>query len=782
MENTTDGMLNRRNAIKLLSLAATGCGGGASSVPLVQNSQTESVPSPVVDGAIPWFTPKAGKHRFQQVRLFQRAHAKTDPFTYTNSIGATVHSAYHDVHYDLVEGSKNCHRQVGASSELICCVSRWPWKNAKGDFVDAKGQKQGDVPFASITVPASSVSGQIVLDVKSAFGYIHANATWAALLLKVSGTGTLNMVGVLNPTAAKSKVELAYQDGTSETLPLWYTSSTLTNTAFLNAHEDAIPVARGVNGFLEFDQARGQKKALKTATLFIEHVGTDALTLSLFVISPELPNLTPSPGIAAGYPIDAGLGKNPKIIVSQLITDKTDITDVLDAPNSGSYYIPYVPGTFPLTQRQEAFFDPTLWGQPALTPAETATKHPLRSLGKWVGSAWPTNTEGRPSFTVVHSDFGQYGFVPLAKGLGAIHLTMPKRSIPNGQTWRVDGESGTDVDLWLPRDKIGRVRRIRFRYYILLGDGWEPRDDAMAFHFIGNQTGKWPEQIGLATLESLKTLEARPSDNTGKMFGGAQHLTNGVFVNDYVYPTRLNAQGQPNDSQVTRAYSGGYGASSGGDIGYQGRMRWAGGFYKPLGGPAEGGLSIGMEFFDMQSSRMPPSQKAIADWDSGVQSSFTHNGGLGHLYKDGRWRCVEFEWMLNPNSPYALPPRGTNVNESGFQSPPVGYLKAWIDGVLASVTPNFGFTRLPKIDWQLQSASGAPFDSNPASPAYLRPITNVTDEEYLGFASLAGNLYYGGRSPCPVERHLFLNGIAVASDDAYIGPMSGVSRDHGGLG
>ena len=35
----------------------------------------------------------------------------------------------------------------------------------------------------------------------------------------------------------------------------------------------------------------------------------------------------------------------------------------------------------------------------------------------------------------------------------------------------------------------------------------------------------------------------------------------------------------------------------------------------------------------------------IKDWDSGYLGSFSNNGGLGHIFKDGKWRCVELEWM-----------------------------------------------------------------------------------------------------------------------------------------
>lgn len=785
MNDDNSSGINRRTVLKAsLTLVTAGCGGGGSA----PNTSTESDPTkalPIPEAQPAPVTPFVpGKHRFQQARLFQRAHAKVDKFIYTNSLGVQIHSAYHDIHYDMVAGAENCHRMVGATGEYLCWASRWPWKNRGGDFVDANGQRQGTTPFAKVSVAKNAIPALLEIDVLTAFRYIIANRTWSALLLKVGESGTLKLNGVLHPSAAKSQVELKFSDGSIEMLSLWYTSSALTSTVFVNAHEEVVPVSGMSNGFIEFDRPAQTNKTLSSAKLRLSHAGTDALTLSIYVIAPLLPDTTPIKGIAATQSFDAGVKSHPNVLLTQLVTDSMSIEDVLDTAYSGTYAAPYraAAAEKPLTQRQEAYFDPTLWGQPALTEAETARLLPRRGFGKWIGQTAPDNTDGRASFSLVHSDYKQFGFVPLAPGLGALHLTMPKRAPPNGTTWRVDGESGTDVDMWLPRSHIGRVRRIRFRYYVLLGDGWEARDDQLMLHFLSNEIGKYPEQIGYQTLDSLRSLKARPSDNSGKMFGGAQHLTSGVVVKEYVYPTRLNPQGQPDDTMINKTYGGGYGASSGGDVGYQGRMMWTGGFHKKLGGPAEGGLVMGMELYDMQNGRMAPSQVGIKNWDSSWHSSFAHNGGLGHIFKDGKWRCIEFEWQLNPNQPYELPPRGTHFAESGSAKPPTGYLRAWVDGILASETPNFGFTRLPKVDWSLQLQANAPFDKDPGSPARFRPITNVSDAEYLGFASLAGNLYYGGRSPCPVERHLFINGLVVAVDDAYIGPMAGVAREHGGLG
>ena len=754
---------------------------------------SESSPDARADGAdatsaidagfIPAVT---GKYRFQQARLFQRAHAKVDPFTYTNSRGERIHSEFHDIHYDRVLGSGYTNVIVGATQHYLCATSKWPWKNRSGDYVGADGMPQSSVPFAS-TVLTSGGPASVMIDVTSAYRYLRAENLWCAFLLRT--TQALQLTGVLHPTATQSRIALTLEDGTTRTLPLWYTSSTLPGTAYPNAHEDIVEVSPAANGLIEFDRPSAPHGGVRSATLYLEHQGTAALTLELYVVAPERPDMTPILGAAAGYMLDEGLAAHPGVMVTQLVKDSTTIDDILDTANSGDYNNPYNPGgARPLTQRQEAFFDPTLWGQPALSAAETATKLPHRNFGKWVGRTYPENSDGLPSMTVVSSSYARDGFVPLAPGLGAIHLKMPAHAPPDGTTWRADGENGTDVDLWLPYDQIGRVRRIRFRYYLLLGDGWEPRIDSLRYHFVetrsagsGGVSGSWPESFGYNTVESLRGLSSRPSDNTGKFFGGAQHQANGYFP-CYQHPTRIDAEGMPNDTQVVRLLGGGYGASSGGDAGYQGRMLWTGGFYRPLGGPAEGGLTLGLHLYDMQGGRMPPSLSGIRDWDAGSESSFSHHGGLGHLYKDGRWRCVEFEWVHNPNAPYVLPPRGTDYNDAGFASPPTGVLRAWIDGVLASTTPNFGVTRLPKIDWALQEAQGAPFDRGEGSPAYLRPISNVTDEEYLGFASIAGNLYYGGRTPCPVDRHVFINGLVAAVDDTYIGPMRGVSRDNGGIG
>ncbi len=709
-----------------------------------------------------------------------------------NSLGETIVSPTHTIQYGLVSGAVNCHVQVGASHDMVCTTCRWKWAVPHGDFLDADLIQQGATPFVSVAVPAAIGAGILSLDITEAMQYIHENERWVALLIRaLSGSGALQMNGVLNDIGGDPPtIEVTYTDASSAILPAWYTSSTITTSSYLNAHENLIPISAAANGLIEFDRDEaGAAKTVASAMLKLRHGGCGIATFGVFIVNPPRPDLTPIAGLASTADLDADVALDSRVLVKQLITDAHTINDVLDVSASGSYSRPYVPGNVIYSQRQEFYYDPSLWGG-STVGVDLATKHPHKNYNpatkwaKWFGSAWPEGLyAGAPTMTVVPSSYALHGFTPLAPGLGAIHLTMPARGIQPGQMWRVDGETGTDVDIALPRSHMGKVRRIRIRFYVLLGHGWDAGEHQRVLGFTGNVSGLWPEQAGFTTPAQLASLSARPSDNQGKFFGGAQQLTSVTWVQHYLYPTRLNPGGAADDTQVLSVLNGGYGTGSGGQIGYQGRMMWTGGFHQINGGPAEGGLSLGIELYDFKSNpTLPPSQSGIPNWDVGWQSSFNHNGALSHIYPDGMWRCIEIEWKLNDLAPYELPPRGTDVNESGFLKPPNGYFKCWIDGVLSSTSPDFAFSRLPKIDWALQAAQGAPLDNSPASPARMRPITDCTDDEYLGFAALAGNFYYGGRSPCPVEKHLFLNGLVVAVDDAYIGPMLGVDRAHGGLG
>ena len=728
---------------------------------------------------VPIVFPTNNKYRFQQSLLFQRAHTKSIPFIYTNHLGQSVDTGTR-FYFD---GQSAGGFLVGPTQYMLCPTSRWSWKNyGTGDWIDANGIQQGSTPFSqSALLPNGQGAAIISINVTTAMQYVYTNNRWCAFLLKATGSGEVGLVGPCNPTLTKSIIQVNYSDGTSEILQNWVTSALRPSTAYTDAMDDIIGIGVGGSMVIEFFRPTLTGKTISSATMNLSSTGVSFGTprIQVYVCAPTVPNLTQIPGLAQNYNKDAGIASHPSVIVNQLVTDSTGIYDVLDIYNSGTYSNPYVPGNIP-TSRGEYASDPTLWGTPGVghmsavpmpTNAQLNNLYPRKGFGKWVGTTYPNY------FRVVHSDDTQAlanGFTPLATGLGAIELTMPGRNIPNGGSWFASGESGTDVDLLFDRARIGQVSEIYIRYYVQLGSGWEAKDSDFRMHFMGpyQQAGKFPEEYG----QNPMTYPWRATDFTGKFFGGAQHIASGRGKH-YTYPTRQRPDGAPDDSFTYPAMGGGYGATSGA-LGYQGRCMFQQGFFKEnFPGPAIGGMAWGIEMYDFQDISAIPSQSFISGWDGGPNSFAGANGGIGFLYP-GKWYCLELRWKLNTLAPYVLPPRGTDYRESGFLQD--GFLEYYVDGILANTSPTFAIRRNPMLDWAVQVAAGEPFDTDEASPHYRRPITNVSPENWMGFATVAGNLYYGGRSPNPRDKKVYINGIVAST--SYVGPMAGISRDNGGLG
>ena len=93
-----------------------------------------------------------------------------------------------------------------------------PWVNYMGDWIDAAGVPQGAAPVSSVAV---SAVGEVSLDVTGLLG---------GAFLRLVGSGSPNAYwgGRLSPTPPR--VQLVYQDGTTETMPVRYFSSWSSST------------------------------------------------------------------------------------------------------------------------------------------------------------------------------------------------------------------------------------------------------------------------------------------------------------------------------------------------------------------------------------------------------------------------------------------------------------------------------------------------------------------------------------------------------------------------
>lgn len=747
------------------------------------------------------------KYRFQQPLLFQRAHVKKETFSYTSPVtGLPVTDPNFDYYFTYVNsglsyGATYC----GTDRYRLCKNSQWGWDNEYGDYLDNSSPtriQQGTTPWASAAVTPfpNTPAGQLTFDVTQLVQYCNANKKWYAFLLKTTGSGIIKITGPLDTNGfVKSTLEVV-RNGATEVYDLWYASSMISSNG-CDVHDDFITVSSSQPGVIEFFRPTDQSGVVTSATLKLQHRGTQygsSMNVQVFLVNPLLPSLTtPVAGIAAAYPLDAGLYSHSSVVAALRITDSMTDADVLDATyfydrNSGTGWF----GGSAADWQKETQFDPTLWGTPgvdawmASTPTPTAPQlsamlpHRVQTSDrtKIVGFSSKPNpgvTSVTNTTRVINgADITSRGYPVLAAGLGALEITMPKVGLPTGTgTWQSvtmgedgTGREGSDHLMHFKKAAAGQVSDGYCRVYAMLAEGWEPGSTPEKLRWnwsISNpaHVGKYPEEVGL----SPSSVSWRVTDFSGKFPGGLQQQAGNLYA-QYYYPPDQSA-----GPTVGVLNANGYSNSSG-IYGYQGRMVFQQGFYKDgHPGPCVGGARVGLELYDFgQSSAMQvPSGSAIANNDN--TAGWIAKWGMSHM-KQGRWYCIEMRWKLNTlNNPYVKPPVGTHYLADSLVD---GFLEWWVDGIYAGRSPLFGTRSALKIDWMLNLSNGKGFG---ADPSYFRPISNVPAEHYMGFATMVLQAYYGGRAPNPNDKKILLNGL-VASNGAYIGPMAGVTRANGGLG
>jgi len=786
-------------------MAATSCSGVVGALNGGGDAGTSD--AGVADAGADGGQPPSGKYLFQQALLFQRAHARTVPHTYTNSLGQKVIVPANLATFDGLSGA-GAH-VVGSTYELLCASSRRPWSNLGGDWLDAAGTPQGATPFSrSVVLAGGSPAGMLTIDVSAAMKWAYQHRHWCAFFLKIAGSGRTTVTGVLNGARPAASLVLSRVGAPDQRLTCWYTASLRQSTATTNAQDDEIAFDPETPLVLEFFDAdrpdlrlTSQGTVPTSASLELPYAAVAGISLQVevFLVNPQVPtDLTPMPGLAAAYKLDEGLMANAAVAAALRVTDNDIMADVLDEERSGSFNHPWLPNMVAYGNRSEAVFDPYLWttapgqGDFAAVLAPTEAQRDVlfpRRVNSTRGTQLVGNVSRKmgtmpgDSIRVVHSDdalaIGR-GFSPLAPGLGALEFMYGGGDIKNGQATfqSVTGTNTVDLDLWFREQHIGRVVDGYMRMYVLLGDGWDASEEGLAHQFYStnldaSSLGKFPEQLGV----DPRTATWRRLDRTGKFIGGIQQVTSGHTVYErYLDPLRIAG-----DARSTSTAGGGYSSSSG-IHGYQGRWMFWQGYYKPgTPGPAVGGLALGVELYDFNGGGgvTIPSQNPVGWWDASWRSYATHQGGLGFLYPR-KWYCVEMRWKMNSLKPYQIPPVGTHFLEGGHNVD--GFIEWWVDGIRAAKTPMFAHRSSAAIvDWALQNSAGQPFDTVKGSPDRLRGISNVPPELFMGAASAVFNAYYGGRTFNDSNKFVYINGI-VCSNGQYIGPMAGVSRENGGLG
>lgn len=777
-------------------------------------------------------TPITGKYRFQQPLLFQRAHAEKVDLTYVNSLDETINVPtafmYFDGYHAGVENGSGSHA-FGSTPDVLCTGSKYKWTNTGGDWIDKNSVKQGNTPFISLTLTNGTPAGSQTLDVSDLVQECDALGRWYAFVIRViSGSGVLSFVNAVHPTLDKSELQIV-RGGAPETRALWYAGTLRTSTSQTDATYPLIAISANNKAVVEFFRPEDQSVQADTASLVLKHNGVagGSITLGIFRCDPFIPDMNaPVAGIAADYTLDEGLFDHPDVAAGLWVRDDTVIEDVLDTMWTGTADQPWVTGATVKTSFAEAFFDPTLWGEPGVdahmttvampNPAQMAELLPHRNVTdkntRMVGTAFKSETWGDTLKVMTSAELEAAGLPVLAPGLGAIRFRYHGCGIETGQTTnagtttgsnpRRGGTGANDLFVWFKRNHIGRVTHAFFRMYFMLGDGWDCKDTDMRWYYTvasaasgqPNTMGFYPEQVTPPLDPQAPKPQGgspwRPTDRSGKFPGGVQQRTAGAFPRmGYLYPTRMN--GNLIDETPLLLFGGGGYSNSSGVYGYQGRFAFILGHYKEgHPGPCTAGMLLYMEHYDFgqmsaQTGHQIPSQQYIKGWDGKWQAG-PHLGGLGFFYPK-RWYALDYEWRMNDvEIPAAEAPIGTHY----LEPPPAyinGYENWWVDGVPAGTSPVWGHRTSRILDWLLQTSPAIsasyriPFDSSQNdSISVLRPITNVPLDLYMGAAHAILQTYYGGQSANPRDKDVYINAMVV-SNGSYIGPMRGVSRENGGL-
>jgi hypothetical protein len=327
----------------------------------------------------------------------------------------------------------------------------------------------------------------------------------------------------------------------------------------------------------------------------------------------------------------------------------------------------------------EREFDPAIYGN----GATDTTKLPHRSLGKWINAS-------SENFSVVPSSYTDEGFSALSPGLGALRVIMP--ATPNLSDGFLQGDSqgtlASNAKIFLPEPEFGRLKRLFIRYYLRLGTPYE--------------------------TPFSKRYQVYQYANTA--------------------PIWLNMTGKGGITPAHDTSYGGTTGSSGGGYGWQMRLSWSD-CDAGLGGPSEGGISLGLHTYDFLSNNAP---FPYGQTDTPKDAGFGQRGGLGGYIYAGHWYCLELEVDLNTVMPEA----------PGYKED--GAIRMWVDGRLAFERTKMVVRRLPLA-----------FPAIPEST--IRPVRE------LGHRDLWFNWFHGGKTRNSIDRVMFVSQLVWSRE--YIGPM-----------
>jgi hypothetical protein len=368
--------------------------------------------------------------------------------------------------------------KIGPSFVAVEQSANWLWTNPGGDWVNQSGSAQA-TSNPHFTFSAAAASGSTTyssVNISAGVSAAFTRGKWNAYIVRASGSRGI----ATHRTATPPRVQVAYTDGSTGTLeclacvPL-VSGSDLTRTG-ANAEALINPSVA-----LEFQMPT---KAVSSATLTITMTAGNAATINGYLASPPVNNAGVTGGVAAAYAGDAGLKNHASILFAQRYEDGTTLGDYV-IQNFSSV------DTWALSN-----WDPELFGTGAANTAKLPTAHngvPIAGTHKWF---YKQNTGG--TITLVNSAYRGDNFLPVAPGLGAMRIVIPKETVADGGSVGYGGQTGADIWALFPKAVAGLLNETYVRFFVrfaftpkLLADTKMVRSEASTAASYAIREGKW---------------------------------------------------------------------------------------------------------------------------------------------------------------------------------------------------------------------------------------------------------------------------------------------------
>lgn len=520
----------------------------------------------------------------------------------------------------------------------------WRWVNPTGDWLDASGIAQGPAPFWTLEANLGGVR-EYSVDVLAALQHIEQREWWNGFIVHGAGAGR-SIAAIDHPSSTAPALDITYSDGASGTLPARVTAQLTAGTSYARGNVASIAPSSTAFLYLEFDRPDPTRKIV-AATLRLTVVShkSGAGSLLGYIVNPHLGTLTQDlSGVASKYgDYDDGLEKDPAIQLVHRYVDGSALTDFCALGVR--------------TYTSESSWNSTLWDD-STSERVGPSYFPELGAGKWV----QVNEE---TTTLVDSSYQGEGFEPLASGMGAIRLVLPKSPIiedpPEGQVpvskiHLEPKQSASSMRVTLPLDEIGLQDHIFVRYYFRLGDtGPLSLEDLLQSRATPTNSPRWPSNGGKTGITPAHTSS----------YGGQS----GFGGNGYGWTWRFGWTEVPDE--------GGNGPEAGG-------QRW---------------------FLHTWDQDRPISYKA----DTAANVDLGRDSAVGSMFYPGHWYCIEVEHKLN------------TVMEEAPGYLPDGWYRVKVDGVPVWSQDGMAWRKLP-----LGADDGTPFRYKSAA---IRPFRELGFKE-----------------------------------------------------